>query len=444
MHGFNNNKVMKEERTIMTRKISAMVLTTLLVLGTITGCSGKGTMAPVGDNGITDGSQDTMQNDETQNSGVITLKVWAEEAQHSTVQKMIDSFIEQYKGQADFDITLEAQSDSTTRDVLLGDVQNGADVFSFPDDQLSAMVAGGALAPVPNVQEVKDEMVAEAVAAATAGDTLYAYPMTADNGYFLYYNKDYFTEDDVKTLDSILAVCEENGKKFSMELNSGWYMYSFFGNTGLTMNINDDDITNNCNWNTVDGDIKGIDVAESIVNVISSPGFVSQSDGEWVSKAADGEVIAAISGVWNAVAVKNVWGDDYGACKLPTYTCDGKQIQMASFTGYKMIGVNYYSKNKDWAFKLAQWLTNEQNQTLRFVEQNQGPANKVAAASEEVAKVPAIAAVIEQSQYGVLQRIGNSYWDACTDFIDSLLAGDMTKAQLQEQLDKMVEGITER
>lgn len=428
----------------MTRKISAMVLTTLLVLGTITGCSGKGTMAPVGDNGITDGSQDTMQNDETQNSGVITLKVWAEEAQHSTVQKMIDSFIEQYKGQADFDITLEAQSDSTTRDVLLGDVQNGADVFSFPDDQLSAMVAGGALAPVPNVQEVKDEMVAEAVAAATAGDTLYAYPMTADNGYFLYYNKDYFTEDDVKTLDSILAVCEENGKKFSMELNSGWYMYSFFGNTGLTMNINDDDITNNCNWNTVDGDIKGIDVAESIVNVISSPGFVSQSDGEWVSKAADGEVIAAISGVWNAVAVKNVWGDDYGACKLPTYTCDGKQIQMASFTGYKMIGVNYYSKNKDWAFKLAQWLTNEQNQTLRFVEQNQGPANKVAAASEEVAKVPAIAAVIEQSQYGVLQRIGNSYWDACTDFIDSLLAGDMTKVQLQEQLDKMVEGITER
>lgn len=428
----------------MTRKFSAMVLTALLVLGTVTGCSGKGVMAPSGDNGMPDGTQDIMQDDNTNNSGVITLKVWAEETQHPTVQKMIDSFIEQYKGQADFDITLEAQPDSTTRDVLLGDVQNGADVFSFPDDQLSAMVAGGALAPVPNVQEVKDEMVAESVAAATAGDTLYAYPMTADNGYFLYYNKDYFTEDDVKTLDSILAVCEENGKKLSMELNSGWYMYSFFGNTGLSMNINEDGITNSCDWNTADGDIKGLDVAEAIVNVISSPGFVAQPDGEWVAQAEDGEVIAAISGVWQAVAVKNTWGDDYGACKLPTYTCNGRQIQMASFTGYKMVGVNYYSKNKDWAFKLAQWLTNEQNQTLRFVEQNQGPSNKVAAASEEVAKVPAIAAVIEQSQYGVLQRIGNSYWDSCTRFIDSLLAGNTTKTQLQEQLDKMVEGITER
>ena len=105
---------------------------------------------------------------------------------------------------------------------------------------------------------------------------------------------------------------------------------------------------------------------------------------------------------------------------------------MASFTGYKMVGVNYYSKNKDWAFKLAQWLTNE------------GPSNKVAAASEEVAKVPAIAAVIEQSQYGVLQRIGNKYWDSCTRFIDSLLAGNTTTTQLQEKLDKLVEGITEQ
>ena len=427
----------------MKKRIGAGVLMALLLLGTVTGCSGNA-MAPADKNGTQDAAHDTMINDSGEASGKVTLKVWAEEAQHTTVQKMIDSFIEQYKGQADFDITLEAQPDSTTRDVLLGDVQNGADVFSFPDDQLSAMVAGGALAPVPDVQEVKDEMVAESVAAATAGDTLYAYPMTADNGYFLYYNKDYFTEDDVKTLDSILAVCEENGKKLSMELNSGWYMYSFFGNTGLTMNINEDGITNNCDWNTADGDIKGLDVAEAIVNVISSPGFVAQPDGEWVAQAADGEVIAAVSGVWQAVAVKNIWGDDYGACKLPTYTCNGRQIQMASFTGYKMIGVNYYSKNKDWAFKLAQWLTNEQNQTLRFVEQNQGPANKVAAASDEVSKVPAIAAVIEQSRYGVLQRIGNSYWDACTTFIDNLIAGNTTKTQLQEQLDKMVEGITER
>ncbi len=428
----------------MTKRLSAIVLVLFLALGMVTGCSANNVMAPKDEGGAATGAHDTVKDDSRAASGKITLKVWAEEAQHATVQKMIDSFIEQYKGQADFDIVLEAQPDSSTRDALLGDVQNGADVFVFPDDQLSALVAGGALAPVTNSGEVKDEMVAEAVVAATVNNTLYAYPMTADNGYFLYYNKDYFSEDDVKTLDSILAICEENEKKFSMELDSGWYMYSFFGNTGLTMNINDDGITNNCDWNATEGDIKGIDVAQAIADIVSNPGFVVQSDGDWVAQAADDEVIAAVSGVWNAVAVKNVWGDDYGACKLPTYTCGGQQVQMSSFTGYKMAGVNYYSKNKDWAFKLAQWITNEKNQTLRFVEQNQGPANKVAAASDEVSKVPAIAAVIEQSQYGVLQRIGNSYWDACTNFIDSILAGNTTRTQLQEQLDKMVEGITQR
>ena len=45
----------------------------------------------------------------------------------------------------------------------------------------------------------------EAVAAASVNDTLYAYPMTADNGYFLYYDKNYPTEEDVQTMDGLLA-----------------------------------------------------------------------------------------------------------------------------------------------------------------------------------------------------------------------------------------------
>lgn len=49
-----------------------------------------------------------------------------------------------------------------------------------------------------------------------------------------------------------------------------------------------------------------------------------------------GEVIAGISGVWDVMNAKEAWGADYGACKLPAYTCAGREVQMASFTGYKM------------------------------------------------------------------------------------------------------------
>ena len=114
---------------------------------------------------------------------------------------------------------------------------------------------------------------------------------------------------------------------------------------------------------------------------------------------------------------------------------------MSSFTGYKMMGVNAYSKYPEWAAKLADWLTNEENQTIRFEERNQGPSNTSAAASDAVKQVPAIQAVIAQSEFGKLQRVGNSYWDACTAFGDTMAAGNPSGQDLQEIMDTLVDGI---
>lgn len=375
-------------------------------------------------------------------NGVVQLKVWSEEDNFDMLNQMIDSFKQKYAGEAKLEITLEQNADSDTKDVLLGDIHNGADVFSFADDQLSAMVAAGALYPVPNADEVKNANLEEAVSAASINDTLYAYPMTADNGYFLYYDKNVLSDTDVQTMDGILAALDAAGKSFSMELNSGWYLYSFFGNTGLEFGINDDGVTNYCNWNSTDGAIKGIDVAQSILNITTNPAFISQPDGDFVTGVQNGTIGAGISGVWNAVSIKEAWGDDYGAVKLPTYTVAGQQIQMSSFTGYKMMGVNTYSKYPEWAAKLADWLTNEENQTIRFEERNQGPSNTNAAASDAVKQVPAIQAVIAQSEFGKLQRVGNSYWDACSAFGDTMAAGNPSGQDLQEIMDILVDGIT--
>ena len=332
--------------------------------------------------------------------------------------------------------------DADTRANVLGDIHNAADIFSMPDDQLYSLIAGGALSPVANQDEVKTANLTDAVDAASYNGTVYAYPYTADNGYFLYYNKEYFSESDVQTLDRILEVAAENEKKFSMEFNSGWYLYSFYGNTGLDFGINADGVTNYCTWNATEGSIKGVDVAQALIDVATHPGFIAQPDASFVEGIQDGTCIAGISGVWNAVAVQEAWGKSYGACKLPTYTCKGQQIQMSSFKGYKMFGVNSYSDHLGWAHKLADWITNEENQILRFQERSQGPANIVAASSDEVGKVPAIAAVIDQSQYGVLQRVGNSYWTACTSFADTIAAGNPDNAPLQDLVDRLVSGIT--
>lgn len=375
-------------------------------------------------------------------SGHVALRIWVEEANIENLQKMIDSFEQKYAGQADFEITIEPSGDADTRNNVLSDIHNAADIFSMPDDQLYSLIAGGALSPVVNQDAVKNANLADAVEAACYQNTLYAYPYTADNGYFLYYNKEYLSDADVQTFDRILEVAAENEKKISMEFNSGWYLYSFFGNTGLDFGINDDGVTNHCNWNATEGSIKGVDIGQALLNIATHPGFVAQADGLFIEGVRDGTCIAGISGVWNAVAVEEAWGNNYRACKLPTYTCNGQQIQMSSFKGYKMFGVNAYSEHLAWAHKLADWITNEENQILRFEERSQGPANTVAAASDAVGKVPAIAAVIEQSQYGVLQRVGNSYWDACTSFADTIAAGNPDNMPMQDLMDRLVKGIT--
>lgn len=325
---------------------------------------------------------------------------------------------------------------------MLGDVHAAADVFIMADDQLASMAAGGALYPVSNATEVKAANVEGSVEAATINDTLYAYPMTADNGYFLYYNKKYLTDKDVETMDGILKVAKENGKKFTMDWSSGWYLYSFFGNTGLYFGINDDNVTNHCEWNTTEGEIKGTDIAQALLDIQATGAFESVVDNDFIAGVKDGSVIAGVSGVWDETQLKSVWGDDLGAVKLPTYTVAGKQLQMASFTGYKMMGVNAYSKNPEWAAKLADWLTNEQNQTLRFEMNGQGPSNTKAADSDEVKQAPAIQAVITQSEFGKLQRVGNTYWDACTKFGNIMAKGNKDNVKLQKLMDTLVEEIT--
>lgn len=431
----------------MKKKIVAGLMLTTVLCMALGGC-GSNTANESSDvsesvvPGAETSSTETVSGTDEADNGVVELTVWSEEDNFDLLNQMIDSFKQKYAGQAEFEINLVQGSDSETKNVLLGDIHNGADVFPFADDQLSAMVAAGALYPVPNADEVKNANIEEAVSAASINGTLYAYPMTADNGYFLYYDKNVLSDEDVQTMDGMLAVLEAAGKTFSMQLNSGWYLYSFFGNTGLEFGVNDDGVTNYCNWNTTEGDIKGVDVAQAILNITSSPAFISEEDGDFVTGIQSGNVAAGISGVWNAVAVKEAWGSDYGAVKLPTYTVAGQQVQMASFTGYKMMGVNAYSKHPEWAAKLADWLTNEENQTLRFEQRDQGPSNSNAAASDAVKQVPAIQAVIAQSQYGKLQRVGNSYWDACTAFGDTMAAGNPSGQDLQEIMDTLVDGIT--
>lgn len=408
-------------------KLSCLLAASALFIG---GC---------GASGSPDSTQQGAQ--PTDMDGTVSLRVWGAEEDAALLAQISSQFQAQYPD-TQFDITIEAMPESDCKDQLLADVNNAPDVFTFADDQLSALAASGVLEPVANADDIISRNSESSVAAASINDKLYAYPLTADNGYFMFYNKEYFTDADLQTLDGMLAVASANGKKITMDWSSGWYLYSFFGNTGLSVGLNEDGISNHCDWNSTSGSIKGTDVAEAMLAIANNPGFLNGNDSALVEGAKNGSVIAGISGVWSATAIEEAWGDNYGAVKLPTYTCAGQQVQMSSYAGYKMVGANAYSPYAEWASLFADFMSNEANQTLRFEQRAQGPANKNAAASGAVAESPAIQALISQSSYASLQRIGAAYWSPVADFGATMSSGSTGGQELQDIMDSLVGKIT--
>ena len=372
----------------------------------------------------------------------VDLTVWGAEEDRGLLSEIAESFKTEYGSMADFNITFKAQSESDCKDALLDDPQAGADVFAFADDQLGSLAAAGVLMPIENAEQVRSENLSQAVTAASVNNVLYAYPVTSDNGYFLYYNKAYLTDEDVQRLDTILNIADRRGKYFTMDWSSAWYVYSFFGGTGMTVGLNEDGVTNYCTWNRTDGDINGVDVLGAMTDIAEHRSFLNSNDSGFLEGAENGSVIAGISGAWNSAKLGSIWGDDLGAAKLPTYTCGGKQVQMSSFWGSKLIGVNAYSKEHEWAEKLAEWIANEKNQTLRFEMRGQIPSNINAAKSDSVMNSPVAAAVMAQAEYSQLQRVGERFWKPPVEVAMCIDADNPPGADFQRMLDVMVNKIT--
>lgn len=373
---------------------------------------------------------------------IVKLSVWwSDEDDMTLIDEVIGEFQREHEREAVFEITVSKENIQNVKETVLSNPESAADIYIFADDQFESLRREGALL---EVTEDADRVIAAngglhngACRSAIYDGKLYAYPLTAGNGYFLYYNAAYFEEEDIESLDRILEICAENGKKMSIDYSSGWYIYSFFKGAGLEVGLNEDGITNYCNWNATDTKYKGVDVAEAMLAVAAHEGFISCDDSGFLNGVRNGTIIAGINGPWNAEAVRKAWGKDFAAAKLPCYTLAGDSVQMCSFSGYKLLGVNSHSENAYWAMKLAERLTDENMQVKRFEAVGECPSNTNAAFSALVQASPVIAALAEQSEYAYVQRIAGAFWHPTYIFGITMAGGNSDEQDLQTLLDTM-------
>ena len=370
-------------------------------------------------------------------AGTYEITMWVSEIEGvaDLTQQQIAAFEAANPG-IDIVATIEGVSEANAAGQVLNDPSTAPDIYCFAQDQLARLVQAAALAPLsPDATAaVTAANDAGSVAAGTVGGKMYAYPMTSDNGYYLYYDTSIISPEEADSLEAIIAACEANGKTFRYALENSWYTASFFFATGCHSTWTMDQ---NGNYTALDDDFN------SEAGLIAMKGMQKLAQSSCYDSNADifTNAGAIVTGTWNSGNAETHFGANLGATDLPSFTVDGQSYHLGSFTGNKLMGVKPQTDVKRAAVLqlLAQFLTNEECQNQRFEQFGWGPSNKNAQATDAVKANPSLSALALQGAYGIPQgQIHGSWWD-----IAKVLGADAKSAKSDADLQASLDTYTD-
>ena len=253
--------------------------------------------------------------------------------------------------------------------IVSADPVGAADVYLFVNDQVGTLVEVGALTKLEGAyldQVLADNSQAMVNTVTYTDDGVYGFPVTG-NTWFMYYNKDVFTEEDVKSLDTML----EKGK-VAFSWDSGWYNGTFFLAAGGTLfGENGNDASAGIQFGEANN---GYEAALKMIELAANPNFVEGDYGQGFEAMKTGEVGAFFSGSWDYSSLFEYLGDSLGAAQLPAVEIGGQQKQMKSFLGSRAVGVNAYSAQQELALEFAAFLASQESQKVRYEDQGVIPA----------------------------------------------------------------------
>ena len=371
----------------------------------------------------------------------VTLKIWVPEEAVEDTDAAVQAFDELHD---EFNITYEIAVvgiDEAPAQVET-DADTAADIFYVPSGGVADMAQKGLVLPlVKDYDELAANLPESALSAVTIDDLHYAVPFSP-NTYFMFYNTDFFTEDEVKNLDTMMEKDLGDGNwNFSTKMTDSWYDESFFLGNDCTLFGPDGTDPTECSFNNENGFASG----EYMIDLAANPKYLENADGVGDSAFKDGTLGAITQGAWSAPDFREALGDKLGAAPLPVANIGGKEVQLSNFVDFKTICVKSNTAFPLCAQQLAVFLCNEENSLTRY--ENQGDVPVLASLSEEgtvaediVAQALNAQAALATNQPSISQMGG--YWDPMKAFGDGVYYGEVTKDNLQDKLDALVDSIT--
>ena len=424
------------------KKIIAMLLALVMVLS-LAACGGEKapaeTKAPAANDApATEGAAAPEK---------VSLKVWAPGDEMEITRQMVDAFAAAHP-EYDLEVEILDLGIDQCDKVLMNDPDAGADVFQLPSGGIPAMIEAGLLLPITvDVDAVKSLYGEGALASCIAYnealgmDLLYSIPFSP-NTWFVYYNTDMFTAEEVKSLETMMAKDLGEGiQNFSCDITNSWYIEAFFYAAGCNLYGEYGNNPNECDWNSE----AGVKAVEYMANLVANPKYLEEADSISFNMLKEGKLGAVCSGTWSYPDLYEALGDKLGACALPTIEIDGVACQMQNFADYKTWAVKSNTKYPIAAQQLAAWLANEESQLLRYTVAGAAPTVLSLLDAPEVAANVSVVAIIDQTNYSVPQpsipKI-NDYWTPATALGEGIVNGTITADNAQAELDKLVNNIT--
>lgn len=343
----------------------------------------------------------------------ITLKVWTSESSVSLVKQQVESFKALYPNKTFKKIEVVANGPYDSAILLINNPQSAADVMMVPSDQFDKLRTDGVMSPVKFTNEVKNRDCDFAVKAATYNNTLYAYPESTDNGYYLVYDRNVVTATDAKTLEATLAACKRAGKQFVMDTDNGFYSCIFAFTGGAVIDgFEADGETQKFKNYSEDEAVQTLMAFAKLINDYKGT-FISSDPALITSGFQNKTLGAGIDGTWNVKADKAALGSSFGAAKLPTITVNGNKKQIVPMQGLKYEIVNPNTKFPAAAHMLAYYLTDEECQNQNAQQLSYGPSNKALQKSAVVTGDSVMNVMTQQAEFAVPQvNIQGTFWQA--------------------------------
>lgn len=359
-----------------------------------------------------------------------TITVWSPQEDQDTgwLSEQCEAF---NAAHPNWDITFEygVCAEGDAKSTVTTDVEGSADVYMLANDNIPDLVAANALAELGGsyLDYVTTTNSDSIVASVTYNDAVVAFPFTS-NTWFMYYDTSVYSEDDIKSLDTML----EKGK-VSFPLSNSWYIASFYAANGCTLFGDGTDAAAGIDFS---GD-KAAAVTDYLVDLAANPNFINDQDGAGIAGLRDGSVNAMFSGTWDAEGVKEALGDNFGVAALPSVNINGTEGQMKSFVGSKAIGVNPNAENMQVAMALAQYLAGEEAQTAHYEMRNILPTNTNVVIDDDpiataVSKVMTDTSIMQP----LVSEMGN-YWSPAENMGKNIISGEVTHDNAADRTEEM-------